>query len=85
MIARRSQRLRIWGIAALALLALQARAAAEPEDLDRLWIPSLGLGFDVQVEPAASATVSSALRGSFSDAQTWISSPGRAGRIVRNL
>lgn len=74
MIVSRSHVGRILVLSASLLLALETPCAAQgaAEDLGKRWLPSLALGFDVQVESAASGTVSSSLRPTVSDEREFL-------------
>jgi hypothetical protein len=72
VIAFRSGPSRVRTLGISLLCAAWATRAIAAEDIDDRWIPSLALGFDVQVESDASATVSSALRGTVSDDQEFL-------------
>jgi hypothetical protein len=61
---------------ALGLVAVPAQASDE-DPLAGRWLPSVALGFDVQVERNTEATVSSSQRGTFTDDRDFLTSvPG---------
>ncbi len=74
MIARQTSLSHVAVAAAVVSAALGARAAAleGAADIQHRWLPSLALGFDVQVESTPSATASSSLRDTVTDDREFL-------------